>query len=178
MVLLARSKANVESRLAIVPTRRPAPSRTSSCGEPAPGFEVTSRPVCVQPSGYSRARRRSCACPGAASVAADGGLVVTCQGRYDQRSEQARGSGALVFTSTGRFSYRALPGERVAGIRIDGRYAYIQRALGFGEAFDLRTGKQTACAIDSGLAAALSSAIAGRELRPHGGAEPRMSRMV
>jgi hypothetical protein len=99
--------------------------------------------------------------PGAASVAVGGGFVVTCQGRYDQRSEQAHGSGALVSTNTGRLSYRALAGERVAEVRIDGLYAYVQRALGFGEAFDLRTGKQTAYAVDGGLAATLILGVRG-----------------
>jgi hypothetical protein len=93
--------------------------------------------------------------PGAASVTAGGGLVLTCQGRYDQRSEQAHGSGVLVFANTGSLRYRALPGERVAGVRVDGRHAYVQRALGFGEAFDLRTGRRTAYAINGGLAASL-----------------------
>jgi hypothetical protein len=87
----------------------------------------------------------------AASVVAANGLIVTFQGSYGERANLAQGTGAAVYTRSGRFRYRALRGKRVELVRTARGYAYVFVGAVGGAVFELRTGRQTAHGIDGTL---------------------------
>jgi hypothetical protein len=91
----------------------------------------------------------------AGAVAAAPGLMLVFDGPWDQVSNQSAGLGVAAYTSSGRLRYRALPGARIASVRVEGPYIYAVDGIGDGQAFAVASGRQTGYDIAGGVMASL-----------------------